>query len=134
MIADLLWTYILTVLVATIVISLYGIVRRPHIIKKLVMFTIFSDTVEILAVFLGYRFKAYRPPVYPGGVIENYVFPSSSDLAEYSEVAVDPVPQVLIVTAIVIGLSVLLFLVVLSMHVAEGFGSFNIDKIEERGE
>ena len=133
MIVEILLYYILATLVATVFIALYGIATRPHIIKKLVMLTIFSDTVEAIAVYLGYRVYASKPPVVPGGVLENYVFPSSSELEEFGSQAVDPVPQVLIVTAIVIGLSVLLFLVVLSIRVAEKYGTFNLDKIEEKG-
>lgn len=131
---EFMWYYILCTLIATIAISIYGIATRPHLIKKLVMLTIFTDSVEVLAVYLGYRLNASRPPVYPGGVIENYKFPSIDELKNFASRAVDPIPQVLIVTAIVIGLSVLLFLVILSIRVAEKYGTFNMDRLEESGE
>lgn len=127
---EILWYYILVTIVGTAAVGLCGMVCRPHMIKKLVMLTVFADAVEMLAVFIGYRIMATQPPVYPGGVIEVFVFPTQENLTDFAKAAVDPLPQVLIVTAIVIGLAVLLFLVTLSIRAAELFGTQNLNKIE----
>ncbi len=126
----LLWYYIVVAILFTITCALYGIATRPHIIKKLVLLTIISDAVYVLLVLMGYRIGATNPPVVPGGVLENPVFPSHKTIVEFMHRVVDPVPQVLIVTAIVIGLAQFVFLVTISMHLAKSTGSFDIRRIE----
>ena len=130
MVEEFLWYYVLATIIGTAAVGLCGMICRPHMIKKLVMLTIFSDAIEMLAVFIGYRITATQPPVYPGGVIEGFVYPSQTSLKEFAGSAVDPLPQILIVTAIVIGLAVLLFLVTLSVTAGEMFGTQNLSKIE----
>lgn len=129
-IEEFLWYYILFVILGTAAVSLYGIVYRPHMIKKLIMLTIYSDAIEMLAVLLGYRVLATQPPVFPGGVLEGFTFPTATELENFASSAVDPIPQVLIVTAIVIGMAVTLFLVAISVRAAELFGTQNLSKLE----
>lgn len=127
---ELLWYYILFMILGTAAVGLCGVACRPHMIKKLVMLTIYSDAVEMLAVLLGYRILATQPPVFPGGVLEGFTFPTVAELRNFASLAVDPIPQILIVTAIVIGLAVTLFLVAISVKAAELFGTQNLSKLE----
>ncbi len=130
----IMWYYILATLMGLGAVGLCGMVCRPHMIKKLLMLTIFSDAIELIAVLAGYRISATQPPVYPGGVIQGFVFPNPQEAANFANSAVDPLPQVLIVTAIVIGLAVLLFLATLASQAGRKFGTQNLNKIEKRGE
>ena len=125
-----LWYYIVVVVLFTITCALYGIATRPHLIKKLVLLTIVSDAIYVLLILMGYRIGATSPPVVPGGVLENPVFPSQKTISLFMQRVVDPVPQVLIVTAIVIGLAQFIFLVTISMHLARKTGTYDIRKIE----
>ncbi|WP_276814721.1 sodium:proton antiporter [Desulfurococcus amylolyticus] len=126
-----IWYYMVAVIVLTISYSLYGIVTRSHIVKKMIFITILSDAVYVLLVFMGYRINASMPPVYPGGTLLNPNLPGSpGDIESFISRSVDPVPQVLIVTAIVIGLAQLIFLSSISLKIAKAAGTLNIKRLE----
>jgi len=126
-----LWYYIVSAVVLTTSFSIYGVATRPHIVKKLIFITILSDAVYVLLVLAGYRISASTPPVYPGGTLLNPSLPSSvNQVVGFMSRAVDPVPQVLIVTAIVIGLAQLIFLSAIALKIAQATGTFNIKRVE----
>lgn len=112
--AGLINAYLLSVVLSALfinsIISLYGIFFKPHYIKKVIALTILSDSANTFAIYLGYRRWASetgpRPPVLTAE-------PTSRAILEFVEQAVDPLPQALVLTAIVIGLAVTLFLVFL---------------------
>lgn len=131
MIEEALWYYIGFTLTLTIGFSIYGIASRPHLVKKMALFTILGDAIYVLLVYLGYTLSSTTPPVYPGGSLENPVFPEAGQISMFSAGSVDPVPQVLIVTAIVIGLSVLLLLAAISIRIAREYGSLITTKLKE---
>lgn len=110
---EIINTYLLSVVLASLlanfVISLYAIFFKPHYIKKIIALTIFSDTANTFAIFIGYRRWINQNPS---------KVPVLTDLnpravEEFAKLAVDPLPQALVLTAIVIGLAVTLFLVFL---------------------
>jgi len=110
---EIINTYLLSVVLASLlanfVISLYAIFFKPHYIKKIIALTIFSDTANTFAIFIGYRRWINQNPS---------KVPVLTDLnpravEEFAKLAVDPLPQALVLTAIVIGLAVILFLVFL---------------------
>ncbi|ADV65312.1 Na+/H+ antiporter subunit C [Desulfurococcus mucosus] len=126
-----IWYYIMVTVVFTIAYSLYGVATRPHIVKKLVFITILSDAVYVLLVFMGYRLTASTPPVYPGGTLLNPQLPwNPSEVVSFIARSVDPVPQVLIVTAIVIGLAQLIFLSAIALRIVKATGTFNVNRLE----
>jgi len=126
-----LWYYIVSAIVLTISFSIYGVATRPHIVKKLIFITILSDAVYVLLVLAGYRINASTPPVYLGGTLLNPSLPSSvNQVVGFMSRAVDPVPQVLIVTGIVIGLAQLIFLSAIALKIAQATGTFNIKRVE----
>jgi multicomponent Na+:H+ antiporter subunit C len=119
---------------ATAGVSLYGIVVKPHVVKKLVLLTVFADAVNILAVVFGYYLGATSPPVYPGGSLEGFVFPPSGELVNFASVSVDPMPQVLIVTAIVIGLAELIFLSLITFRLGSSYKTLMFNRMEAEEE
>ncbi|MEM2024962.1 MAG: sodium:proton antiporter [Desulfurococcaceae archaeon] len=100
----------LSALLINTVISLYGIFFKPHYTKKVIALTILSDSVNTFAIYLGYRRwtseTSPRPPVLTSEPTPWAVF-------NFVRQAVDPLPQALVLTAIVIGLAVTLFLIFL---------------------
>ncbi len=98
----------LTSLLVNSIIAIYGIFYRPHYIKKVIALTILSDTMNTFAIYLGYRRWIDnvnpRPPVLTTP-------PTDEALDSFIRQAVDPLPQALVLTAVVIGLAVTLFLV-----------------------
>ncbi|MEM1664933.1 MAG: sodium:proton antiporter [Zestosphaera sp.] len=133
MIKELAWYYIGFTTLLTMAFSAYGLAVKPHIVKKMALFTILSDAIYVLLIYLGYRPSASAPPVYPGGSLENPVLPSSSETSAFATLSVDPVPQVLIVTAIVIGLAIFILMAVIAVKIASETGTLNLLRIE-RGE
>ncbi len=109
-------------------ISLYGIFARPSLIKKIIALTIFSDTANVLAIAVGYRRwpSPNQPPIPP---VITTTEPSIDDLTWFARQAVDPLPQALVLTAIVIGLAVTLFLVFLTLQVYRLYGTTDVRRV-----
>jgi len=123
MIEQLLRLYGYVVLLVIIVISLYGIIRGPSLIKKLIALTILGDTANALIIFLGFRFGEQYPPVLPT------LKPTAADIAWFTSVAVDPVPQCLVITAIVINMAITMFLAFLIIQVYRLYGTTMVKRI-----
>ncbi|MEM2406311.1 MAG: NADH-quinone oxidoreductase subunit K, partial [Sulfolobales archaeon] len=90
-------------LLVTTSISLYGIVARPSITKKIISLTIFGDSLNVLAIFIGFRVFSVPPVLLRTDT-------NLDELLKLAYSAVDPLPQALVLTAIVIGLAVNLFI------------------------
>jgi multicomponent Na+:H+ antiporter subunit C len=101
---------LLSSLLVNVVLTIYGIFFKPHYTKKVIALTILSDTLNTFTVYIGYRRWVNelnpRPPILT-------VPPTTESIIEFAERAVDPLPQALVLTAVVIGLAVTLFLVFL---------------------
>jgi multicomponent Na+:H+ antiporter subunit C len=110
---EIINTYLLSVVLASLlanfVISLYAIFFKPHYIKKIIALTIFSDTANTFAIFIGYRRWINQNP----SKVPVLTDLNPRAIEEFAKLAVDPLPQALVLTAIVIGLAVILFLVFL---------------------
>ncbi|MEM1700125.1 MAG: sodium:proton antiporter [Desulfurococcaceae archaeon] len=90
---------IIVVLAINTLVALYGIVYRRSLVKKLISLTLLSDTVFIAIVFTGFIYKhPVLPPV--------YITWSEEEVTILLEHAVDPLPQALVLTGIVIGFAV----------------------------
>jgi Multisubunit Na+/H+ antiporter, MnhC subunit len=110
---------------ANIVISLYGIFVRPNIIKKIIALSIFGDCTFIYAILIGFR----KIEPYPTIPIMTTQQPSQEYIKEFVSTAVDPLPPALVLTGVVIGLAVMLFLVFLALQAYRVFGTLDIRKI-----
>jgi len=97
-----------------------------HLIKKIFALTIFGDAGNIFATIVGFR---YIFPVAPP--ILTTEAPSAADINSFLSAAVDPVPQALVLTAIVIGMAVVLFMVFLALQVFRIYGTLDTKKIAE---
>lgn len=107
-------------LLATAAISVYGIVARPSLTKKIISLTILGDALNVLAIFVGFRVFSIPPELTP-----------EVELSLFVRSAVDPLPQALVLTAIVIGLAVNLFLIFLALQVYRLYGTLDARRIRE---
>jgi len=96
--------------------GLYCILRKRNIIKIIVGVIISEYAVNLFFILTAYRIKGRSPIFSTGGDISNMV---------------DPLPQALVLTAIVIGLATTALLVALAMRIYEKYGTFDITKIRE---
>jgi len=116
--------YCYAALIVIIVISLYGIVRGASLTKKLIALTIFGDAANALIIYVGLRIgKNVFVPVLP--TLE----PSPEEIAWFASVAVDPVPQCLVLTAIVINMAITMFLAFLIIQAYRLYGTVAVKKI-----
>ena len=93
---DLLLAYITLTLFGMVFLGIYGVVTRSNLIKKIIMLNVLGDAVNMLFILIGYRLVF---PVFPPIYEEHLSF------EEFLSRAVDPVPQALVLTAIVIGMA-----------------------------
>ncbi|MFC1709802.1 sodium:proton antiporter [Candidatus Omnitrophota bacterium] len=95
-------------------IGLYCVLRRRNIIKIIIGIAIMEYAVNLFFILIAYRWNG-RAPI----------------LAQNQEVLgmVDPLPQALILTSIVIGLSVLALLVGIALRIFDKYKTFDITKI-----
>lgn len=106
---SLIFTTAVTAFIVNMAIASYGIFAKPSIIKKIVALIVFTDSVNMFTISLGYRItqKAYPAPP----ILE------SPELHEYlPRVAVDPLPQAFLITAIVINTSCIAILLALTVR------------------
>ncbi len=112
-------------LIANIGLALYGVFTRPSLVKKIIALTIFSDTINLMVVLIGFR-HAEPNPVPP---ILISIPPIKEDIITFMQKAVDPLPQALVLTAIVIGLAVILYLIFLTIQIYRIYGTTDVRKI-----
>lgn len=97
-------------------IGLYGILRKRNLIKIIIGIMIAEYAVNLFFVLVGYRMDGRAPIFSPNEEILNMV---------------DPLPQALVLTAIVIGLAVTAMTVALAIRIYEKYGTFDITKIRK---
>ncbi len=110
-------------LIGVIGISLYGILARPSIIKKIIALTIFTDAANLLAIVVGFR----KPPSIPPVLLD--LNPSPSEIVAFSNTAVDPLPQALVLTAVVIGMAVNMLIIFIALQLYRLYGTLDVRKI-----
>jgi multicomponent Na+:H+ antiporter subunit C len=101
-----------------ILIGLYGVVVSRQTLKIVISLLIMNHGVHLLLLLIGYREGGSPPIVDPGSTISSFV-----------SGAVDPLPQALVLTSIVIGLGVLALMVALCVRLYERYGTFDVTEI-----
>lgn len=95
-------------------IGLYGVLRKRNLIKIIVGLIIVEYAVHLLFILIGYQAGGRAPILAPDQEILNIV---------------DPLPQALVLTAIVIGLAVTALVSSLAIRIYDRYGTFDITKI-----
>jgi multicomponent Na+:H+ antiporter subunit C len=103
-------------------IGLYVVVAKKNIIKIILGVIMLEHAVNLFLLLLGYRSGGTAPIRSPGDTVSAEAFAAGS---------VDPLPQALILTSIVIGLGCLALMVSLALRLHEKFGTFDMTRIRE---
>ncbi|MEM2230252.1 MAG: sodium:proton antiporter [Ignisphaera sp.] len=121
--------YIATVvsLYVNIALCIYGVISKPNLIKKFIALTILQDSINVFLVLGGYRL--WRPGLLLQPPVLLNWSPTSEDLKQFLMKSVDPLPQALVLTAIVIGLAVNTFLAIVIIHLYRHFSTIDVDEI-----
>jgi multisubunit Na+/H+ antiporter MnhC subunit len=97
-------------------VGLYCILRKRNIIKIIIGIVIAEYAVNLFFILTSYRIGGRAP-----------IFSVDADIKRM----VDPLPQALVLTAIVIGLASTALLVAIAMRIYEKYRTFDITKIRE---
>ena len=98
-----------------ILVGFYSVVAKRNTVKIVIGLLIMEHGIHLLLILIGYRGGGAPPIVEPG-----------SSPASFAASAVDPLPQALVLTSIVIGLGVLALMVALCIRLYERYGTFDI--------
>ncbi len=99
-------------------IGLWGALANKNILKMIVAFSVFDTGLNILIVALGYL-SGRTAPIIDGKMV------TAQNIAQ---VAIDPVPQSLVLTAIVIGFGVTALLLVFALKLHRQKKSLDINE------
>lgn len=107
--------YILAILL--FLIGLYGIIVKRNLIKIVLGLMIMEYAINLLFALIGYR-EGGTAPIHSEGLGGAVLF-------------VDPLPQALVLTAIVIGLGTTALLVSFAVRIYEKYDTFDVRKIRK---
>lgn len=96
-------------------VGVYGVLTSPNLMKKIISLGVIQTSIIMLYVLIGFKSGGFSP-VYREGV-SNYV---------------NPLPQVLMLTAIVVGLAVSSIGYALILKIHKLFGTLNSHSIDEK--
>jgi multicomponent Na+:H+ antiporter subunit C len=99
--------------------GLYCLVAKKNIVKKVIGVVIMDYAVNLYLISLGYQHNGVAPIISKGM--------SGARLERF----VDPLPQALVLTSIVIGLGVLALMVSMCIRLYEKHGTFDMSQISK---
>jgi multisubunit Na+/H+ antiporter MnhC subunit len=103
-----------------ILIGLYGALTNRNILRMIVSFTVANTGVNLVLVAVGYMHGRTAP-----------IMDEAVPVAEAATRIIDPVPQALVLTAIVIGLGVTALMLAFVYKLYETKGTLDIAKYTE---
>lgn len=103
------------VVIVLMMIGFYGVIARGNMVKKILGLNVFQTSVFILFISAG-KIIGGSTPILREGV------------TEYS----NPLPHVLILTAIVVGVATVAVGLALAVRIREAYGSIEDDHIAEQ--
>lgn len=102
------------------ILGLYCVLTKKNLIKIIVGLIIMDNAVNLFFVLIGYRNNGIAP-----------IITNNAERGIVIQQAVDPIPQALVLTSIVISLGILALLVSLAIRLYEKYGTFDITKIRK---
>ncbi len=111
---ELLGLYHYWVFAVLLMIGFYAVIAKPNLIKKLIGLTIFQSAVFLLYITMG-KVDGGTAPIFQAGV-ENQVFSN-------------PLPQVLMLTAIVVGVAITGVALALLLRIYKRYGTLEEDEL-----
>lgn len=101
-----------------VMIGVYALLAKENLIKKIMGLAIFSNGIHLFLISLGYRAYGVAPIL------------QGIDFHRFVATAVDPLPQALVLTSIVINLSVTAVALSLVIMVYRKFNTLNANKVK----
>jgi multicomponent Na+:H+ antiporter subunit C len=105
---------------ALVLVGLWGVLARPNLFKIAIAFTVLETGVNLVILSVGYIRGRTAP-----------ILDAASDAATASARMTDPVPQALVLTAIVIGLAVTALMLSYALRLKAAGGCSSIEAYGE---
>lgn len=102
------------------VMGLYCLIAKKNIVKKIIGICITEYSINLFLILIGYRRAGVAPIMLKGMTPQ-----------EIARHGVDPLPQALVLTSIVIGLGVLALMVALCLRIYEKYKTFDMSEINK---
>ncbi|MBM7571711.1 NADH-quinone oxidoreductase subunit K [Aquibacillus albus] len=102
------------VVIILLSLGMYTIITKKNLIKIVMGFTILESSLILLLILVSYK---------PGG--------AAPILDKPYEIVVDPIPQALALTAIVIGASVTAVMLAVVIKIYKRYGTLNVDELRK---
>ena len=99
-------------------VGLYGVLSQKNLIKLIIGLGIMEYAVNVFLIMVGYRKDGKAP-----------IMESGTGLDKFLSGAVDPLPQAMVLTAIVINLAVLALAIAIAMRLYQKYGTYDITEI-----
>ena len=106
------------VVIFLMMIGMYTVISRGHLLKKVIGLNIFQTSVFILYISIGY-IEGGTVPIVAGQVVGN-----TGDV-----VYANPLPHVLLLTAIVVGVSTTALALALIIRIRDAYGTLEENDI-----
>jgi multicomponent Na+:H+ antiporter subunit C len=107
--------------IVLIAIGLYGVVTKKNVVKIVISLAIMEYGINLLLILIGFRLTdgPVQAPIMDGGMA----------VSEFAKHTVDPLPQALVLTSIVISLGVLALMVALCVRLYQRYGTFDVTEM-----
>jgi len=107
-------------------IGLYCAVVKKNLVKIVIGLAVMEYAVNLFLIMLGYRTDGTAPII-----DRTYIEPGTTDkiVASFINTSVDPLPQALVLTAIVISLGSLALIISICIRIYGKYGTFDITEI-----
>jgi multicomponent Na+:H+ antiporter subunit C len=102
---------------ALVAVGIYAVVTKENLIKKVIGLIVLTNGIHMFLISLGYRTGGIAPIM------------SVTDPGLFSLLAVDPLPQAMVLTSIVISLSISALALSIIIRVYRTFGTVDTKKL-----
>jgi len=100
--------------IALVLIGLYAVLVKKNVLKMLIGLSIMETGVNLLLISIGYIYGRSAP------ILSEGIGPNQ---------AVDPIPQALVLTAIVIGVATTAMALSVAIVLYQRYGTLNVEEI-----
>jgi len=101
-------------------IGIYAIACKKNLIKVIIGVIVIDYAVNLFLLLQGYRTGGAAPILSEGEAV-----------ADFARHSMDPLPQAMILTSIVIGLGVVALMVSMALRIHEKYGTFDLSQIRK---
>lgn len=107
---------------SVLLVGLYAMVAKKNLVKVIVGVGILDYAVNLIMLLVG-----YRPSV--KGAVQAPILVQGQLPADLAASSVDPLPQAMVLTSIVIGVSVTALMAAMALRLYEKYGTFDMNDI-----